>query len=36
MTREEKYHDTKTFHYYNANPKERIVDDYCNSTDGCI
>lgn len=27
MTRQEKYKDTSTFHYYNANPKNRITDD---------
>lgn len=27
MTRQEKYPDTKTFHYYNANPKNRITGD---------
>lgn len=27
MTREQKYPDTKTFHYYNANPKNRITGD---------
>lgn len=27
QTREEKYPDTKTFHYYNANPKNRITGD---------
>ena len=26
-TRAEKYPDTKTFHYYNANPKNRITGD---------
>ena len=26
-TRQEKYPDTKTFHYYNANPKGRITTD---------
>lgn len=26
-TREEKYPETKTFHYYNANPKNRITGD---------
>lgn len=26
-TRQEKYPDTKTFHYYNANPKNRITTD---------
>lgn len=27
MTRQEKYPDTKTFHFYNANPKGRITGD---------
>lgn len=27
MTRQEKYPDTSTFHYYNANPKNRITGD---------
>lgn len=27
MTRKEKYKDTATFHYYNANPKNRITGD---------
>lgn len=27
MKRSEKYPDTKTFHYYNANPKNRITTD---------
>lgn len=27
MTRQEKYPDTNTFHYYNANPKNRITTD---------
>lgn len=27
MRREEKYPDTSTFHYYNANPKNRITGD---------
>lgn len=27
MTRQEKYQDTKTFHFYNANPKGRITGD---------
>ena len=27
MTREQKYPDTKTFHYYNANPKNRKGGD---------
>ena len=27
MTRQEKYPETKTFHYYNANPKNRITGD---------
>lgn len=27
MTRQEKYPDTKTFHYYNANPKNRLTTD---------
>lgn len=27
MTRQEKYPDTKTFRYYNANPKGRITTD---------
>ena len=26
-TRQEKYPETKTFHYYNANPKNRITGD---------
>jgi len=26
-TREEKYPDTKTFHFYNANPKNKITTD---------
>lgn len=29
MTRQQKYPDTATFHYYNANPKNRITTD-CN------
>lgn len=28
MTRQQKYPDTNTFHYYNANPKGRITTDY--------
>ena len=27
MTRTQKYKDTNTFHYYNANPKNRITGD---------
>lgn len=27
MTRQEKYPDTKVFHFYNANPKNRITED---------
>ena len=27
MKRQEKYQDTKTFHYHNANPKNRITGD---------
>lgn len=27
MTRQEKYPDTPTFHFYNANPKNRITGD---------
>lgn len=27
MKRQEKYPETKTFHYYNANPKNRITGD---------
>lgn len=27
MTRQEKYPETKTFHYYNANPHNRITGD---------
>ena len=27
MTRQEKYPETSTFHYYNANPKNRITTD---------
>jgi len=27
MTRQQKYPDTKTFHYYNANPHKRITGD---------
>ena len=27
MTREQKYPDTSTFHYYNANPKNRLTTD---------
>ena len=27
MTRQEKYPDTSTFHYFNANPKNRITGD---------
>lgn len=27
MTRQQKYPDTSTFHYYNANPKNRITGD---------
>ncbi len=27
MTRKEKFPDTKTFHYFNANPHNRITDD---------
>ena len=27
MTRQQKYPDTKTFHFYNANPKERYTGD---------
>lgn len=27
MTRQEKYPDTSTFHYYNANPKNKVGDD---------
>jgi hypothetical protein len=27
MTREQKYPDTSTFHFYNANPKNRITGD---------
>lgn len=27
MTRQQKYPDTSTFHYYNANPKNRITTD---------
>ena len=27
MTRQEKYPETRTFHYYNANPKNRITGD---------
>lgn len=27
MTRQDKYPETKTFHYYNANPKNRITGD---------
>ena len=27
MTRQEKYPETRTFHYYNANPKNRITTD---------
>lgn len=27
MTRQEKYPDTSTFHYFNANPKNRVTDD---------
>ena len=27
MTRQQKYPDTATFHYYNANPKNRITGD---------
>lgn len=27
MTRQEKYPDTDVFHYYNANPKNRITGD---------
>lgn len=27
MTRQNKYPDTKTFHYHNANPKNRITTD---------
>lgn len=27
MTRQEKYPDTATFHYHNANPKNRMGDD---------
>ena len=29
MNRMEKYPETKTFHYYNANPKGRITGDCC-------
>lgn len=29
MKRQEKYPETKTFHYYNANPKNRMTTD-CN------
>lgn len=27
MTRQEKYKDTSTFHYFNANPKNRLTGD---------
>ena len=27
MNRQQKYPDTKTFHYYNANPRNRFTDD---------
>ena len=27
MTRQDKYPETRTFHYYNANPKNRITTD---------
>ena len=27
MKREDKFKDTATFHYYNANPKNRITGD---------
>lgn len=27
MTRQERYPDTSTFHYYNANPKNKVGDD---------
>ena len=27
MTRQERYPETSTFHYYNANPKNRITTD---------
>lgn len=27
MTRQKKYPDTSTFHYYNANPKNKVDDD---------
>lgn len=27
MTRQQKYPDTSTFHYYNANPKNKMGDD---------
>lgn len=27
MKRQDKYPDTSTFHYYNANPKNRMTDD---------
>ena len=27
MTRQQKYPETRTFHYYNANPKNRITGD---------
>ena len=27
MTRQEKYPETRTFHYYNANPKNRVTTD---------
>lgn len=29
MKRQEKYPDTSTFHYYNANPHNRITGDCC-------
>ena len=29
MRRQDKYPDTDTFHYYNANPKNRITTDCC-------
>lgn len=29
MTRQQKYPDTSTFHYFNANPKGRITTDCC-------
>lgn len=29
MTRQEKFKDTKTFHYHNKNPRNRITGDCC-------